>query len=51
MCSFGEEQYETRVAYEISVSKLERVEESGEITAASVIVEGEVSSESQSDTE
>lgn len=47
----GEEQYETRVAYEISVSKLERVEESGEITAASVIVEGEVSSESQSDTE
>lgn len=33
----GEEQYETRVAYEISVSKLECVEESGEITAASEI--------------
>lgn len=35
----GDEQYETRVAYEISVSKLERVEESGEITAASEITE------------
>ena len=34
-----EDQYETRVAYEISVSKLERVEESGEITAASEISE------------
>ena len=31
----GEDQYETRVAYEISVSKLECVEESQEITAAS----------------
>ena len=37
----GDEQYETRVAYEISVSKLERVEESGEITAASEITEEE----------
>lgn len=37
----GDEQYETRVAYEISVSKLERVEESGEITAASEIAEEE----------
>lgn len=35
----GEEQYETRVAYEISVSKLECVEESVEITAASEILE------------
>ncbi len=35
----GEDQYETRVAYEISVSKLECVEESGEITAASEITE------------
>ena len=34
-----EDQYETRVAYEISVSKLECVEESGEITAASEISE------------
>ena len=34
-----EEQYETRVAYEISVSKLECVEESVEITAASEILE------------
>ena len=32
-----DEQYETRVAYEISVSKLECVVESGEITAASEI--------------
>ena len=37
----GEEQYETRVAYEISVSKLECVEESVEITAASEILEEE----------
>ncbi len=36
----GDDCYETRVAYEISVSKLERVEESTEITAASVIIEG-----------
>lgn len=43
----GDEEYETRVAYEISVSKLERVEESGEITAASVILE----EEEESDTE
>ena len=47
----GEDEYETRVAYEISVSKLDRVEESGEITAASVIVEEEDLSDSQSDME
>ena len=35
----GDEEYETRVAYEISVSKLECVEESNEITAACVIDE------------
>ena len=35
----GDEEYETRVAYEISVSKLECVEESNEITAACVINE------------
>ena len=34
-----ESTYETRVAYEISVSKLECVEESVEITAASEILE------------
>ena len=47
----GEDEYETRVAYEISVSKLDRVEESGEITAASVIVEEDDLSDSQSDME
>ncbi len=47
----GEEEYETRVAYEISVSKLERVEESGEITAASVIVEEEDMADSPEETE
>lgn len=41
------DEYETRVAYEISVSKLDRVEESGEITAASVIVEEDEQSESE----
>ena len=35
----GDDEYETRVAYEISVSKLECVEESNEITAACVIDE------------
>ncbi len=35
----GDEEYETRIAYEISVSKLERVEESGEVIAASEISE------------
>lgn len=35
----GEEQYETRIAYEISVNKLERVEESDEVIAASEISE------------
>ena len=35
----GVEQYETRVAYEISVNKLERVEESDEVIAASEISE------------
>ena len=45
----GESQYETRVAYEISVSKLECVEESGEITAASEITEDEDFSEGASD--
>ena len=35
----GDDEYETRVAYEISVSKLDRVEESGEVTAASEIAE------------
>lgn len=43
----GEDEYETRVAYEISVSKLDRVEESGEITAASVIVEEDEQSETE----
>lgn len=43
----GEDEYETRVAYEISVSKLDRVEESGEITAASVIVEEDEESETE----
>ena len=47
----GDDEYETRVAYEISVSKLDRVDESGEITAASVIVEEEDLSDSQSDME
>ena len=46
----GDDEYETRVAYEISVSKLDRVEESGEITAASVIVEEEGLSDLPSDT-
>lgn len=43
----GDDEYETRVAYEISVSKLDRVEESGEITAASVIVEEDEQSEAE----
>ena len=46
----GDDEYETRVAYEISVSKLDLVEESGEITAASVIVEEEGLSDLPSDT-
>ena len=35
----GEDQVETRVAYEISVSKLDLVTESDEVTAASEIVD------------
>lgn len=43
----GEDEYETRVAYEISVSKLECVEESEEVIAASEIVEETKSSQNE----